>query len=290
MFIFDHIIFYRIGRFLAEHLPVNLSYLIAIVISDIHYLFAHQDRREVTQNLKVIFPKKNKKEIAKIRIRLFRNFAKYLVDFFRFSKLDNRYIEEKVIIENIDYLKEALSKGKGVIGLTAHLGNWELGGILMAMLGYPIWAVALPHRDRRVDEFFNLQRERKGLNVIPIEDASKRCIYLLKQKKIIALLGDRDFTQNGIKIDFFNRPTLFPLGPAIFSLRTGAPIVPAFMIRRYKDYFALKFEKPIYPVRKSNLEDSIKELILQYKCIFEKYIQQYPEQWYMFRKFWSQDK
>jgi len=278
------------GKFLAELLPVNLSYLIAIIISDLHYLFAHQDRREVSDNLAVIFPKKNSKEIAKIRLKLFRNFAKYLVDFFRFSKLDEKYIEKKVVIENIDYLKEAFSKGRGVIGLTAHLGNWELGGILMAMLGYPIWAVALPHRDRRVDNFFNLQREKKGLKVISIEEATRKCIYLLKQKRMVALLGDRDFTQNGIRIDFFNKPTLFPLGPVIFSLRTGAPIVPAFMIRRYKDYFALKFEKPIYPVRKSNLEDSIKELILQYKCIFEKYIQQYPEQWYMFRRFWIKEK
>jgi len=289
MFIFDHIIFYRIGEFLARHLPINLSYLIAIIISDLHYLFAKQDRREVSENLAVIFPEKNKKEIAKIRLKLFRNFAKYLVDFFRFSKLDEKYIKDKVTIEDIENLKEALCKGKGVIGLTIHLGNWELGGVLIAMLGYPIWAVALPHRDKRVDRFFNLQREKKGLKVISIEEATKKCINILKEKKILALLGDRDFTQNGIRIDFFNKPTLLPLGPAIFSLRMEAPIVPAFMIRKHKDYFLLKFEKPIYPVRKNNLEESIKDLILQYKGIFEKYIQKYPEQWYMFRRFWIEE-
>ncbi|MCM8791769.1 MAG: lysophospholipid acyltransferase family protein [Candidatus Omnitrophica bacterium] len=286
MFIFDHIIFYRIGRFLAEHLPVSISYFIAVIISDVHYFFAHQDRKEVFDNLKVIFPYKSKKEIATIRRKLFRNFAKYLVDFFRFSKLDREYIRKKIQVENIEYLKEALSYQKGIVALTAHFGNWELGGILMAIMGFPIWAVALPHRDRRVDEFFNFQREKKGLKVIPLEEATKRALELLRQNKLVAILGDRDFTSTGIILDFFQKPTLFPLGPAIFSLRTGAPIVSGFIIRKYKDYFILRFEKPIYPPQNGNLKENIRILISQYKNIFERYIRRYPDQWYMFRKFW----
>ncbi|MCM8782945.1 MAG: lysophospholipid acyltransferase family protein [Candidatus Omnitrophica bacterium] len=287
MAIFDHIFFYRIGRFLAERLPITLSYFIAVVISDTHHLFAHQDRHEVTENLKTIFPDKSRQEIGRIRLNLFRNFAKYLVDFFRFSRLDNKYVQNKIQIENIEYLKEAISHQKGIIGLTAHIGNWELGGIVMAMLGFPIWAIALPHQDKKVDRFFNLQREKKGIKIIPVEEA-KRCLELLKQNNIVAILGDRDFTRKSIIVDFFGRPTSFPLGPAIFSLRTGAPIVSAFMIRKYKDHFVLRFEKPIYPIHKGNLIENIKTLISQYKEIFERYILQYPEQWYMFRKFWSE--
>jgi KDO2-lipid IV(A) lauroyltransferase len=284
--IFNHIFFYKLGKFLAERLPIKLSYFLAVIISDIHYLFAHQDRREVTENLKVIFPEKSKKEIAKIRLKVFRNFAKYLVDFFRFSKLNEEYIKRKVKIENIEYLNEILSLKKGIIALTAHLGNWELGGVLAAMLGYPIWAVALPHQDKKVDDFFNLQREKKGLKVIPIEEAVSKCLLLLKERKIVALLGDRDFTNNGIILDFFNKPTLFPIGPAVLSLRTDSPIVVGFMIRRYDDYFTLRFEKPIYPAYKNNLKKSIEDIIIQYKSILKDYILKYPEQWYMFRRFW----
>lgn len=288
MSIFDHIIFYRIGKFLAEHLPINLSYFIATIISDLHYIFAHRDRCEVTQNLKIIFPYKDNKEISKIRINLFRNFAKYLVDFFRFSKLDINYIKRKIKIENIKYLNEAISKNKGIIGVTAHIGNWELGGIVMAMLGYDIWAVALPHRDKRVDSFFNLQRERKGLKVIPISNAKSKCLSLLKNNKIVALLGDRDFTESGILVEFFKKPSLFPVGPAVFSIRTDSPIVVAFMIREKKDFFILRFEKPIYPPCEGNLKEKIEKIITQYKVIFEDYIQKYPEQWYMFRRFWNE--
>jgi len=284
--IFNHIFFYKLGKFLAERLPIKLSYFLAVIISDIHYLFAHQDRREVTENLKAIFPEKSKKEIAKIRLKVFRNFAKYLVDFFRFSKLNEEYIKRKVKIENIEYLNEILSLKKGIIALTAHLGNWELGGVLAAMLGYPIWAVALPHQDKKVDDFFNLQREKKGLKVIPIEEAVSKCLLLLKERKIVALLGDRDFTNNGIILDFFNKPTLFPIGPAVLSLRTDSPIVVGFMIRRYDDYFTLRFEKPIYPAYKNNLKKSIEDIIIQYKSILKDYILKYPEQWYMFRRFW----
>jgi len=290
MLIFDHIIFYKIGKFLAESIPVKLSYFIAERIADIYYLFAFQDQKEVAKNLRVIFPERKEKELRRIRTGLFRNFAKYLVDFFRFEKISQDYIQKKVQVENIAYLKEALSANKGVINVTAHLGNWELGGIAVALMGYPIFGVALPHQDKQVDEFFNRQREIKGLKVIPLSQAVSRSLSLLKENKIVALVADRDFTQQGICIDFFNKPTIFPSGPAIFSLRTKAPILPVFLIRKKQDYFVLKFEKPIYPLEGKDMNDNIRDIIYCYKTIFEEYIKKYPQQWYMFRKFWKEDK
>jgi len=85
--VFNYIL-YRIGQFIALHLPLNLAYRIAIIISDLHYIFAYKDRKAVGENLKAIFPKKSDGEICSIRIRVFRNFAKYLVDF---SVFQNRY-------------------------------------------------------------------------------------------------------------------------------------------------------------------------------------------------------
>ena len=285
MHIFDHIIFYWLGRFLAVHLPLKLSYLLAIVISDLHYIFAKVDRANVTANLKNIFPEKNRQDIARLRIRLFRNFAKYLVDFLRFSKIDMGYIKGNIRIENRHFIDAALSKGRGVIVLSAHIGNWELGGVITAMLGYQISAVALPHKDKGVDNFFNFQRERKGLNVIPLGKAARQCLNILNGNKIIAIAGDRDFSRNGILLDFFGKPAIFPEGPAAFSLKTQAPIVPAFTIRNKDDSFTLRFEEPIELKPEGDREKDIKALIFKYKIIFENYIRKYPEQWYMFKKF-----
>jgi KDO2-lipid IV(A) lauroyltransferase len=282
----EHIILYRIGQALALRLPLKLGYLLAILISDIRYIFAKTDRRNVTANLKCIFPEKNKKEISQIRKELFRNFAKYLVEFFCFSKIDLEYVKKNIHLENVQYLREALSEQKGAICLSAHMGNWELGGVIVALTGYPISAVVLPHKDKRVDHFFNSQRIRKGLNIIPLGKAARQCLNNLKANKVIALMGDRNFTERGIVLDFFGRKAYFPDGPAVFSIRTGAPIVPCFVIRNKNERFTMIFERPIKLVPCGNLEKDVKELVSRYKIIIENYIRRYPQQWYMFRRFW----
>lgn len=279
-------ILYKIGQFIALHLPLSLGYKIAVFLSDLRYMFAYKDRRAVKENLKVIFPDKSDSQIRKIRIRTFRNFAKYLVDFFRFSKIDLDYIKKNIRIENIHYFDEVLSKGKGAIALTAHLGNWELGGVVIALLGYPFWAVALPHKDKRVDNFFNFQRESKGIKVIPLGRAVRECLNVLRENKIVALVGDRDFTEKGLVLDFFGRPTFLPEGPAAFSLKTNSPVVPGFMFRNKDDSFTLRMESPIEFIPTGDKDNDLINLILQYKTIIENYIQKYPDQWYMFRKFW----
>lgn len=279
-------ILYRTGQFIALTLPLKMAYHIATFVSDLHYIFADKDRRAVKENLKAIFPEKSNREIRKIRIRMFRNFAKYLVDFFRFSKLDINYIKKNIKIENRQYFEDALSKGKGAIAVTAHLGNWELGGVVIALLGYPFWAVALQHKDKKVNDFFNFQRESKGMKVIPVGHAVRQSLNLLKENKIVALAGDRDFTGKGVAMDFFGKPTFLPEGPAAFSLKTGASIVPGFMYRNKDDTFTLRLEKPIEFVPSNNKNKDLIDLIKSYKVIIEDYIRKYPDQWYMFRKFW----
>ncbi|MFC1804677.1 lysophospholipid acyltransferase family protein [Candidatus Omnitrophota bacterium] len=273
---------YRLGQLLAVHMPLKACYRVAIFISDSHYAVADKDRKRVTGNLRVIFPGKTQEEIAGIRIRMFRNFAKYLVDFFRVPILNRDNIKERVKIENLQYIDQTLSRGKGAVILSAHLGNWELGGIAMGLAGYPISAVALEHKDKRVNDFFNSRREGRGMKVIPFSHAVRRCLTALRDNELVALVGDRDFNERGEEIDFFGKPTLFPRGPAAFALKTGAAIVPAFVMRNDDDTTTLRFEKPIIP----DGTNDVRTVIEQYKPIIENQIRRYPQQWFMFRRFW----
>jgi lauroyl/myristoyl acyltransferase len=277
---------YRLGQFVALILPLKMAYGFAVFVSDIHYLFANIDKAAVEDNLKAIFPEKDIRSIHYIRKRMFRNFAKYLVDFFRFSLLDAEYIRKNIKIENKAFLDEALAKGCGVITLTAHIGNWELGGVVIALLGYPFSAVALPHKDKKVNDFFNYQRQSKGIKVIPLGRAVRQCMGILRKNEVLALVGDRDFTEKGILIDFFGKPAIFPEGAAAFAVKAKAVIIPGFMVRNSDDTFTLRFEKPLKNIESDNKKTEIKDLILHYKPIFEDYIRRYPDQWYMFRRFW----
>ncbi|MDP2928014.1 MAG: lysophospholipid acyltransferase family protein [Candidatus Omnitrophota bacterium] len=277
---------YRFGQFLALTLPLRLVYFLAAFLAQGYYFFAFCDRRSVKANLRVIFPKESNLQLRKISRMVFRNFAKYLVDFFRFEKLNRQYIDKNIKLENLHYFDQALARGKGVIVLTAHLGNWELGGVVIAQLGYPFWVVALPHKNKKVNDFFDAQRNRKGVKVIAMGKAIRSCITEIRNNNMVALAGDRDFTERGIIIDFFGRPMHFPEGPAALSLMTGASIVPGFMLRNPDNSFTLRIEKPIEFLPSGDKAKDLANLIKVYKVVIEDYIRKYPEQWYVFRRFW----
>jgi len=144
--------------------------------------------------------------------------------------------------------------------------------------------VALEHKDPRVNGFFNRQRNLNNVQVIPFGRAARQCLRNLAENKLLGLVGDRDFSEKGVESDFFGKPSLFPQGPAALALKTGASIVPTLSIRQKDGTFVLKIEKPIRPAA----GDTILSLTNAYKSVLEKYIRQYPEQWYMFRRFWRE--
>jgi len=127
---------YRVGRWFAVMLPVGVCYATAVFMADVYYLFARGDKIDLEYNLRVVLGSEDRKVIRKHIRGIFRNFAKYLVDFLRSAKLDQDYILSHVAIEGKENLDKALAKGSGVILVGAHMGNWELGGAIIASLGY----------------------------------------------------------------------------------------------------------------------------------------------------------
>lgn len=279
---------YRLGEFLALRVPIRISYRVACLAADLCCYFCLADRRAVMSNINVVTAGKlGLAEERRIARQVFRNFAKYLVDFFRFSIVDRDYIDKFVRIEGLNNIDEALSKGKGVIALSAHIGNWELGGSVLSLSGYPLSAVVLTHKHKKVNEFFKKQRLAGMVKPIEIGMALKECYRVLKDNKILALMGDRDFTGNGFRIKFFGKKALIPKGPSAFSYRIGSAIVPTFMVREDDDTFRLIFEKPIYPDRSIEEDASARQLTERYLSVIESYITARPAQWYAFRKIWE---
>lgn len=279
---------YKFGQFWVNHLPLLIAYRIGVFLSDLQYLFSFRDRRAVKNNLCTIL--KSKGNLSRPTREVFRNFGRYLVEFFRMAHyVDKNFILENIKIQNIEYVNQVLREGKGGIILSAHIGNWELGGVVLSMLGYPLAALALPHKERPVNDLFNQQRESKGVLVIPANIGVRKCIDFLQQKYLIAWMGDRSFSSNGEIMDFLGKKTLMPRGPAIFACKTGSPIIPAYLIREKNNKFLFDFGKPIYPpvATQSHVQkQDMLSVMQQYKNSIEQKIHQYPMQWLMFREFW----
>ena len=280
---------YRIGQFLAKILPVGVSSVLVMFLCDIHFCFSKTDRCAVENNLKIVLKVDH---VPKARVRaVFRNFGKYLLEFFTMTKrLQPSFIESNVHINNIEYLNEVLQKGKGGIIVSAHLGNWEMGGAVLPILGFPLSVVALAHKDPRVNALFNAKREAFGAMVIQTDVAVRRVVEHLRRNRLVAILADRDFGNHGLVLDFFGRKTMIPKGAAFFSMKTGAPIIPIFFLRTTGDHFEIKIYPPIDPPPVPDgkiTEHAAIDHIQQYLTIIEDEIRKNPSQWLLFREFWQ---
>ena len=278
---------YKIGLFLLHRLPSRFSYKLAAFVSDLQYFFSFRDRLAVKNNLKNIVPSDDK--ISFLARDVFRNFGRYLIEFFQMKEMaDVNFIKNNVRIEGIAHLDKIIAEGKGGIIVTAHIGNWELGAVLLSVLGYPLMAIALPHKERPVNDLFNDQRETKGVTVVPTNGALRQCIKQLRSNRLVALVADRDFSANGIVMDFLGRKMMVPKGPAMFSLKTGAPILPMFLIRTRDGKFDLFCSDPIYPpdrrISKGD-DEAMKGIMGRYMSVIEKMIRAHPSQWLLFREF-----
>ena len=282
---------FKFAHTVACAFPLKFVYSAAALLSDIKYFFSFQDRHAVKDNLRVIC--EDGADIDRLARDVFRNFAKYLVDFFRMPLFTRDFLERNVVFENRHYLDEALKANRGVIIMTAHIGNWELGGLTLGRLGYPLTAVALPHKERALNEFFNRQRAEGGVTVVPISSAIRRCLKALKEKKLIALLADRDFSATGELMSFFGRPTMIPRGAAMFAYRTGAVVLPMFLRRSGNVDYKLTIDAPLaYPknFETMNEEEFIRDFMARQTAVLEEHIREDPSQWLIFRHFWTDEK
>ncbi len=182
--------------------------------------------------------------------------------------------------------------GRGTIGITAHLGNYELAGAYFSMSGFPVHAVVLTHQNRWVDRFFNRQRQRVGMRPIPIQQMSRREFLdrvgsVFKKNEMLALLGDRDFFHHGLTLELFGRPIQIPSGPAAFCVRHQAPVVPTFMVREPDGKYRFFIERPLLPAEGLSVKEAQAQVTRECLAVMKRFIERYPTQWYLFQEFWK---
>jgi Kdo2-lipid IVA lauroyltransferase/acyltransferase len=280
---------YLLAQFLSRWMPRRFTYWLAQRIGDRFFTRDVRGRKAVMANLAHILQARNLKPsehtLTRMARRTFRLFGKYLVDFFKFSRMSLPEVKKLVSIEHLDYPEQARQLEKGIIFITAHIGNWELGGAIMTALGYRLNTVVLPQRLEKINKLFDQQRKQRGLNLLPIGHAARGVLQALKNREYVGMLADRDFTAHHQLIPFFGKPARISSGPARIALRTKTPIVPLFVIRQKDDTFLLRFYPPII-IRADSTLDAIN---MQIVAVMEKEIAQNPSQWFIFENFWKEN-
>lgn len=279
---------YRILQYLVHVLPLRLSLALACIFSDIKYFFSRVDRASVRKNLITLLPQA--RDVGPQVREVFRNFAKYLVEFCWMKNYVNEtFIRTQCVFHGLEHLDQSLALQRGVLMVTAHLGNWEMGGTVLSRLGYRITAVAMVHPHPAVNAFFDEQRQSQGIDVVPMKQAARSCLKALAANRIVAMIVDRDFSGHGMVMPFLGRQVSIPRGTAILALKTGAPIVPAFFLRRDHGCFEILIHPPILVGAVASGQEidqaQVRVVMEKYVQAMEQVIRDNPAQWLMMREY-----
>ncbi len=273
---------YELGTKWVGRVPRPIAYCLSQFIADLSFTFYRKAANNVFANLALACPKASEKELSAVARRIFRNYSKYLVDYGRFASQDrNSILASLVSFDGRENLEAAVAMKRGIILLTAHLGNWELGGIFFGSLGLKTNVVTLQDDDREIGDFRSSYRERYNVNTITLGDSpfsSMELVEALHNNEVVAMLIDRYHGRmDNISEVFFGKPTLFPKGPFTLARLTGAPIITAFVVREDAGYKGV-IGPPLLIQDESGEGEAARDTIK----MLEQYIIMYLDQWFNF--------
>jgi KDO2-lipid IV(A) lauroyltransferase len=230
---------------------------------------------------------KQPQEIKKIARKVFINLMQVVFEIGWSLQLNESHFAEHFKIEGYHHIKNAYEKGRGVLALTAHFGNWELLTIIAAMIQFPLNIVVRPLDFKPLDHFiFNL-RTRYGGKIIPKQRSFRTIIRCLNRGEMVALLMDQNVDwYEGVFVDFMGHRACTGKGLALLALRTGAPVVPVFMIRG-KTGFRAEFGPEISTVKTGDMQKDIEINTQEYNKVIENVIRRYPDQWFWIHQRWK---
>jgi KDO2-lipid IV(A) lauroyltransferase len=161
-------------------------------------------------------------------------------------------------------------------------------------MGYKVNVLTFREPDEQVNEQREQMRSERGIGVIYVDrdDTSPLAIIeavnALRRNEIICLIGDRDGSSNTVTVPFFGRPTALPAGAAHLALVTCAPVIPVFVVLEEDGRYATLMDEPIFfRGNRGHNHEAVEKGMTRLALVFERYIRQYPDQWYNFFDFWN---
>lgn len=285
---------YYYAAFIASKIVLILPYKFSVntlgtFFGKLGYYFAISASRKARKNLKRCFPEKSKAEIVAICKQVFINQGKNFFELANFPKMDSAFIRSISTIENQHLIKESLEKGKGILFVSAHTGNWEITAAAVADFGVPVNVVAKKIYIEGLNNMLVKYRTSKNVNVIlrDAPDTARKLLRALKRGEIIAMLIDQDTQVPGVFVDFFGRKAYTPSGLATIALRTGADVLVGLDQRIDRFGHKTVVSGPITIEPSGDNKKDIVNLTQKATNILEEHIRKNPTEWVWFHERWK---
>lgn len=274
--------------FCANLMPRKMWLAFTGVLGRISYHFARNSRERTIKHLTLAFPEKSARQVLDLAKDSFRMIGKNAGDILRATKVRTRKDLDKIIITHgFENFEKANKKGKGVIFLTCHLGAFDLQVTNMAMHGLKPLIIGTVLKDPRLNQLLWEQRNAHGAIAIERGKETIRLIKNLKNGGCLAILIDQDTKVKSRFVDFFGHPAATPVGAAIFAMKTGAAVVPAYIYLGEDNMQHMHFLPEIPLVLTGDEETDMVENTKNYTKFIEDTIRQYPSQWVWMHERWK---
>ena len=280
---------YSIGWNATRFMPEFLAYRTFDLLADQSWFAQGKAISQYEKNLTRIRPELSRVEMRELSRKGMRSYMRYWCDTFRMQDWPNSRILATAVIEGEENLRNALRDGGAIVSLP-HSGNWDHAGALIALKGIRVATVAERVKPDTLFQQFLEHRQSLGMDVFPLEaPVMLPLMRKLKEGSLIALVADRDLTQQGIPVKFFGEETTMPQGPAALAYQGGRPVVPT-IVTYGKKGVVLRFAPPIAPDRSAEKNSEISRMTMECARFFEDEIAKAPWDWHMFQPFWSADR
>ncbi len=282
----EYIFFLGLGRILRL-LPRRAVLFLGERAGDFIYYCVPIRKKLTMEQIARAFPEKDGGEVAAICRQTYRNLAMNGFEHLCLPTLSPDELLDIVTLRDKELLENAYSRGKGVIFVGGHFGNWEYMGAAISAQGFPLTYVVAGIANPYIDAMVNRHRKNAGIAILAKGISIRAMLKTLHNNGAMAMLMDQDAGRNGTFVEFFGRKCSTPKGPALFALKTGAAVLLVSSIRQKDGSLAAVFEEVEIDYGRGVSEEHLHEIMQRCTARMEKYIRQYPGQWFWMHRRWK---
>jgi phosphatidylinositol dimannoside acyltransferase len=277
---------YALAWRIVRLLPERAAYSLANRVADYFYKKNGRAIQRLRDNYRRITQIFDDRELERLTKDGVRSYLRYWCDTFRFPGWDKKRILANTKTDHENFLRDPVSQGRGVIVALPHAGNWDHAGAYFCSTGIPLTTVAEHLKPEKLFQKFLSYREAMGFEVLDLNSRSIATLAMrLRQGKLVALVADRDLTSSGIEVNLAGEVAKFPAGPALLSIKTGAPLITAY-VKYEGSGIRIIFEGEIAIPKSGSDSEKISAMTQVVADRFYQQIKAAPTDWHMLQRIW----
>ncbi len=278
---------YKLFEALIVSIPDRILPAVATVLAGFVFHVVRIRRQVTLQNLAQAFPDHTSHWHRQVGYQSYRHFVLVISQFMKMARWDADKLYNLVTESDVDNFLNDYQKNHGVVVVSGHFGNWEVGIGYLHLLGIRSAVIQQRQKNPLVDAHMRRLRERWGMEVIYTHGAVRNSLSRLKQGKLVALLGDQDAGDRGVFVPFFKRFSSTHVGAAILSLKSQAPLYFAACIRKPDGHYHLHMEKVFDSTMDVVNRENVQKITAEFTARLESWIRRYPEQYFWMHRRWK---